>query len=279
MGGKADTPIDIVFVVPVRHHLSVANWHVVKQNLAETLRSIAGQTSDNWECRVVANEGADLPSFPPRCSARLVDLPLPSLPDKERNPEAFYDAVRRDKGLRVYEGMRDVDPMAYVMVVDFDDYVSRRVAAFAGQRANASGWFLGRGYVYGMSKHYFIRDRFNHLCGTSLIVRRDKLRGLETPTGKPDEEKVKRWLGSHRFIADDLDAKGIPLQPLPFPGAIYRIANPQSTSGATTLFREMNPRWLLRKAPAEFLLNLLKYRRMNSAIAEEFSVVLPVGLS
>ncbi len=88
---------------------------------------------------------------------------------------------------------------------------------------------------------------------------------------------MKRWLGSHRFIADDLDAQGIPLQPLPFPGAIYRIANPQSASGATTLFQEMNPPWLLRGAPAEYLHNLLKYRRMNSAIAEEFSLAEPVA--
>ncbi len=154
MGREAHMPIDIVFVVPVRHHLAVANWHPVKQYLAETLRSIAGQTSDNWECRVIASEGADLPPLPQRCSARFVDLPPPSLPDKKRNPEAFYDAFRRDKGLRVYQGMHDVDPMTDVMVVDYD-YISRRVAAFTGQRTSASEWFLDRGYVYGMSRHYF----------------------------------------------------------------------------------------------------------------------------
>ncbi len=265
--------LDIVFVVPVRHHRSVERWELVKQHLSETLRSIAAQTTGNWECRVVANEGADLPTLPPRCFARFVDLPLPELPDRESYPEGYYDAVRRDKGLRVYEGVRDVEPMTYVMVVDYDDYVSRRVAALAAERRSEPGWFIDRGYVFGMSRHYFIRDRFHNLCGTSLIIRRDFLGPLETSTGQPDEVKIKRWLGSHIFIADDLEAAGTALQPLPFPGAVYRIANPQSTSGASTLFREMNPAWLLRRAPAQYLTNLLRYRRMNRDVAEEFSLV------
>ena len=54
----------LTFIIPVRHQLSVGDWSAVEKNLALTLQSIAGQTSDNWCCIVVANTGAELPVRP-----------------------------------------------------------------------------------------------------------------------------------------------------------------------------------------------------------------------
>ena len=45
------------------------------------------------------------------------------------------------------------------------------------------------------------------------------------------DKKVKDMLGSHRRIRDILKSKGVPLQPLPFRGAVYRVGNAGSHSG------------------------------------------------
>jgi len=263
---------DLVFIVPVRHQLSVRDWESARRNLAETLASISQQTTRNWECVVVANRGADLPPMPPGCVARFVDFPLNALPDRERDREAFYEAVRLDKGLRVFEAFKDLAPDQYVMIVDFDDFVSRRIAAHVAGRDSRSGWLVERGYVHSGSSYCFERDGFHRLCGTSLIIRADKIGTLRTADGAIDEREVRRRLGSHILFKDELQASAEPLAPLPFPGAVYRVGNPDSTSGARALFKAMTPLGMARREPGRFLAGLLKYRRVTRELAEEFAL-------
>lgn len=263
----------LVFVIPVRHPDSVADWGIVRRDLARTIASVARQTGTGWECRVVANRGADLPALPPGFSLREVDLPRPDLPDRITAQEAFFDGVRHDKGLRLLAGMRDVAPDSYVMPVDFDDFISRRLAAFVTENQGAPGWFVREGHVYDGGRWTFLSRRFHERCGTCLIVRRDLLGRLETADGAPELETVKRNLGSHIFLKPDLAAAGTPLAPLPFPGALYRIGNPQSTSGTSGLFRTMTPWSQIRHHPRTMLPTLLRYRPVGAALRQEFGPI------
>lgn len=261
----------LVFVIPVRHHHSVSDWAAVRRHLAQTLVSIAAQTSQNWQCVIVANEGADLPEVPPGCTVRHVDLPLPQMPDRETELEAFYDAVRHDKGLRIYHGVHDIAPDSHVMVVDFDDFVSRRLAELVSAHRHEHGWYLARGHVWSGGRWTYQHPEFFRLCGTSHIVRRDLYGSLKQADGHPAMAIVKRWLGSHIFIHDDLAAAGKPLAPLPFPGAVYRIGNPGSTSGTGGLAEAMTPSRLLLRHPRS-LGRMLRYRPVTPALRQEFSL-------
>lgn len=265
----------LVFIIPVRHQDSVSDWSLLKRYMAETLASVSAQTVPHWECVVVANEHADLPDLPAKCRVRYVDLPLPELPDRGVSLEAYHDAIRADKGLRVYAGIRDVAPDSHVMVVDFDDFVSRNLAELVIRNRAVPGWNVEKGYIWSRGKWCYLQPSFYRLCGTSHIIRRD-LFGAFEQAGRPNLSVIKRRLGSHIFIHHDLAEQGHPLSPLPFPGAVYRVGNPQSTSGTGTLFSVMTPPHRFLSHPLSCAGRLSRYRRVTAALRNEFSLPVPL---
>jgi hypothetical protein len=260
------------FIVPVRHPESVTDWGVVQSQLIETVRSISSQDHHDWVCHVVANVGASLPELPPAVVVHRVDLPLPQMPDRHRETEAFYDAVRNDKGLRILPAIEAVADEDFSMVVDFDDFVSRQLAGMVAASPTANGWYVRKGYRYSGGNLVFRESSLDTICGSTLIIRRGLLGPFRTGDGEIDISKVKRHLGSHIFIKPDLKAAGTPLAPLPFRGAVYRVGNPQSTSGAGDMISEMTPRWLAKKAPLTFLGRLTRYWPITKAVRAEFSL-------
>lgn len=263
------------FIVPVRHPQSVPDWSVVQAQLVETIRSICNQDQSNWSCHVVVNEGAELPRLPECVIIHKVDLPLPKMPDRRLETEAFYDAVRHDKGLRILKAIETVRDEDFSMVVDFDDFVSRRLTSLVSAKPNSNGWYTKTGYVYSGGTLIFKHTSLDTLCGSTLVIRRGLLGSFRSATGTVDIAKVKRHLGSHVFIKPDLVTDGTPLSPTPFPATVYRVGNPQSTSGAGQLIGEMSPRWLARKDPIRFASSLLQYRLITSKIRDEFTLPQP----
>lgn len=262
--------VKLHFIVPVRHPESVRDWSVVQGQLAETVRSISNQDQAGWVCHVVANERAELPDLPSEVVIHRVDLPLPHMPDRHLETEDFYDAVRHDKGLRILPAVETVPDTDFFMVVDFDDFVSRRLAGTVARSPTANGWYVWSGFLFSGGNILFKHQSLDTLCGSTLISRRGLLGSFRLPTGEVDIAKVKRHLGSHIFIKPDLKEAGTPLAPLPFAGTVYRVGNPQSTSGAGHMVSEMTPRWLARKAPITFLRRLLSYRPVTASVRAEF---------
>lgn len=265
----------LVFIIPVRHPASVADWSVLQRYLRQTLASIAAQTSSDWDCVVVANAEALLPDMPPNCRVIRVDLPLPEMPDRKTQLEAYYDTVRHDKGLRIHAGLDGIAKNSHVMVVDFDDFVHRRVAAFVGEHRSETGWKISQGYVWSGGSWCFAQSGFHQMCGTSHIIRRDLLGSFTTIDGGHDIAAIKRRLGSHIFIHKDLTAEGHPLEDLPFAGAVYRVGNPQSTSGSGQLPALMTPPRNLLGHPRAFARNMLRYRYVTRNLRKDFT--LPLG--
>lgn len=262
----------LVFVIPIRHPDSVPDWQQLKDCLAATLASVSAQTSPNWECVVVANAEADLPDMPPNCRVEQADLPQLIMPDRDTALEDFYDAVRYDKGLRIHAGLRDIPGDTHVMVVDSDDFVHRKLTEFVDANRKAAGWNINQGYVWSGGPWCFAHTAFHQLCGTSHLIRRDLLGSFVMEGGDLDIAAIKRRLGSHIFIHHDLAQEGHPLADLPFAGAVYRIGNPQSTSGNGQLGSLMTPRGDLLRHPRRFIRNMCRYRRMTDAIRSNFAL-------
>lgn len=255
----------LTFVIPVRHHASIRDWGRVQENLALTVASVRRQTVDDWECVIVANEDTPLPSLPDDVMVVRVNLRQEPLPDWEggTNADRRFEATRADKGARVLAGIVEAEPNGHVMVVDYDDFVSCRLAELASSAPESPGWIIDSGYLYdGRPLSYAQTSGFNGICGTSLIVH-SRLLGLENALDT-DPAHVRRVLGSHRFIAEDLTNAGSSLSLCPFPGAVYRVDIPGSVTGTPTIRRTHFRRQLLLSVPKAFARNLTNLRLSNS---------------
>ena len=264
-------PPILTFIIPVRHQDSISDWGSLKNKMAETIRSVAAQDSDRWKAVIVANHGADLPDLPERFEVTRVNFPYHALPDEgKEGKEAVYDAIRRDKGRRILAGMLHARPTGYVMIVDYDDFVSSRLTSFVAAHQSAHGWYLKKGYLWGDGgKLLYVYSDFSRFCGTSHIIRAD-LYKLPVTFATASDDYIRRMLGSHIFIHDHLDSTGTPLTPLPFIGAVYRIGHPEAASKSQGLVTHFFlKRWLLKK-PVELARRLLHLRYLTKAVSDEF---------
>lgn len=257
----------LTFVMPVRDPQGVADWAGVRELIALTLNCLSA-VPGNTHVVVVAQRGTDLPGLP--SGARLVEVDLPYTPLPVPEGPIRHAAVRRDKGARIHAGLVAAQPSGHVMVVDYDDFVSRRLAQLVADHPNAPGWVVEDGYIYDGGPLVIKRSRFNRLCGTSLIVRADLLKIPANP-GEADIDWVDRALGSHIFLRDDLADQGTPLSPTPFPGAVYRIGHGANTSGSPSLRRMFFPARRSLRQPRRAIRNFVSLRT-TFRIREEFAL-------
>lgn len=268
--GEGSTSL-VTFIIPVRHQDNARDWSLLKQNLVQTVASISNQTNGNWRGIIVANEGADLPDLPERFSVERVTFPPNNLHEIDKaDLEAVYDAFRADKGRRVLKGMLAARDSRFFMIVDDDDFVSARIVQHVSENPDANGWTIDRGYIWDDGGKLLLGyNEFNHICGTSLIVRGDNY-GLPERFEDASLDWIKSMLGSHVRIADILAGRGTPLLPLPFHGAVYRVAHGGSHSKAPSLLVKYFLSWEAFKRPRRLLRNLGRLRLVGDTAKREF---------
>lgn len=262
----------VTFIIPVRHQDNARDWSLLKSNLAQTIASIANQTNDDWRGIIVANEGADLPDLPERFGVVRVTFPPNDMHElgKSGDVEVFYDAFRADKGRRVLKGMLSARGSRFFMIVDDDDFVSARIVQYVSENPDANGWTIDRGHVWDDGGKLLLGyDEFNHLCGTSLIIRSD-IYGLPERFEDASLDWIKSMLGSHIHIADILADHGAPLATLPFRGAVYRVAHAGSHSKAPSLLVKYFLSWEALRRPRRMLRCLGKLRLVGETEKREF---------
>jgi hypothetical protein len=263
--------VTLTFLIPVRHPDNSPDWSRLKANLAQTVRSIAAQTNDDWRGIIIANEGADLPELPERFSVEWVTFPPNQRHDKGSAPtEDFLDAFRMDKGRRVLRGMLRARDSRFFMIVDDDDFVSARITQYAVEHPDANGWVIDLGYVWNDGGSILYRHpALNHVCGSSLIIRSD-LYQLPPSFEKATPEYIKDMLGSHRRIGALLAERGTPLATLPFPGAIYRVGHSGSHSQTPPILRKYVLNRQTIRRPHQIVTNLARIRLVDGAAKREF---------
>ena len=262
----------LTFIIPVRHQDNARDWALLKSNLTQTVCSIANQTNGDWRGVIVANEGADLPELPQGFEVERVTFPPNDMHElgKSGNMEDFYDAFRADKGRRVLMGMLRARDSRFFMIVDDDDFVSARLVEYVSEHRGANGWTIDRGYIWDDGGRLLLGyDDFNHLCGTSLIIRSD-IYGVPERFEDASLDWIKSMLGSHVRIADILAGRGQALATLPFHGAVYRVAHGGSHSKAPSLLKKYFFSREALKRPRRLLRNLGRLRRVDDAARREF---------
>lgn len=262
----------ITFVIPVRHPENAKNWSKVKSNLHATIQSISNQDSSGWRGVVVANYDSDLPEMPVGFEVKYVDFPPNAYFEKDKsNLTQVYEAVRSDKGRRILAGLLHAGEMGHVMIVDDDDFVSRRMTSFIAQNSRANGFFIQDGYIWGDGDSLLFKydSDFSLLCGTSHIVRSD-LYQLPPSMDEACEDYLKNMLGSHVFIRDHLISRRTPLSPLPFIGAAYRVGHGENHSQAGGVFGTYFFYPGFWRRPLALIRRLIKLRPLSRNIAVEF---------
>ena len=261
----------LTFIIPDHHQANARDWTLLKANLKQTIASISNQIHRDWRAVIVANEGADLPNLPPHFDAVRVDFLPNDMHELGKSPlEEVYDAFRADKGRRVLAGMLHVPESRFFMIVDDDDFVSSRIVQHVSQNETENGWTVDQGYLWDHGGRLMLgHHAFNHLCGTSLIIRAD-LYGLPARFDLADIDWIRSMLGSHIRIADILRERGTPLASLPFRGAVYEVGHAGSHSKAPSLLVKHFFSWQALRQPRQMLRNLARLRLVDETMRREF---------
>jgi hypothetical protein len=261
----------VTFIIPVRHQENSSDWPSLKGRLTQTIASIAGQSSNDWQAVIVANEGADLPELPPRFSVARVTFPPNQLHDLHGSDrEKVYDAFRLDKGRRVLSGMLAARHSRFFMIVDDDDFVSANIVSFVARHPAENGWKIEKGYLWNEGGRLLMHHNdFANFCGTSLIIRADLYR-LPQNVEDADVDYIKSMLGSHIRIGKALADAGTPLAALPFRGAIYRVGHSGAHSKSSNLIRTYFLNRSILRHPRQLLRNVLAVRPLDRSLRHEF---------
>lgn len=217
----------LVFIIPLKSTHVSNNWERVSQLLERCLKSITNQTSPNFQVLVVGHEKPLIQSSYPNVHYLTVHFPIPQhLPGESE--QVFLNRKRTDKGRKILKGLMDAGNFnpSHTMLVDADDLVSSRLVEFVDRHPQHYGWFIDKGYRYEEDQPYiyYKRKNFYRMCGSCNIVRYDLNWLPETPQYNRGYGYYKQYI-DHEKVKGWLEKGGTPLQPLPFAGAVYVVAN------------------------------------------------------
>lgn len=208
----------IYFLIPLRSKAASKNWEEVSRVFNRTLASVYNQTDPDFRIFVACH---DIPSLEKTYDARVefiqAETPVPTTPHEMMLDKGYKISLMAQR-LRLLGG-------GYTMLVDSDDLVSNRIAAFVKQHPNRNGFLSKYGYVYNEGLPYMKKVyKLHRICGSCSIV---NYRTEDLPEDlpkdlwdlKPFEKYVIRK--SHRYIPDYLENNGRKLDTCPFITTVY----------------------------------------------------------
>jgi hypothetical protein len=207
------------FGIPLRSRRASRDWSRVCALLDATLNSALRQLNPDIQVVVACHElpkthcGDDRLTFSEAKHARPRD-PLEQMFDKRFKKIMLAEEVCRRGG-------------GYLMLLDSDDLVSNQLADFVLQQNNKKGYLVDQGFIYDAQLRQLRRVcDFDRICGSSVIA-------YLSPADCDDRQFAWReyigdtWHAEFRRISADL---GRPLEPLPFPAAVYVTNNGENHS-------------------------------------------------
>lgn len=246
-----------------------SSWKRASLLFERCVKSICNQTSNNYKVVVVCHEIPIIEFSHQNINYVQVDFAPPK--SKTLN-EKLLDKQRKALAGLLYA--KQLDP-SHIMQVDADDCVSRHLAAFVERYHQGNGWFINQGYEYedGSQFIYFNRSSFHLKCGSSNIIKYSAYQVSETQE-KSDEQVY--TLG-HRNIEKSMRRRNMPIEALPFPGAIYNICNGENIYYQKNLDDPDNPRkvhnsdgFWLRQAKRTY--KRLASQLLTNSIRDEFGL-------
>ena len=207
----------LTFVVPVKSAQLASDWPAFCTLFERTLRSICNQENQNYRVIVVCHELPNISYENDKVDYIEVPFAVPVL--ESGNWGKNRELKEGDKANKILVGYEEAVKYKtdYIMVVDADDCISNKISGFVDERnGNVVGWYINKGYYYKEGAGYLFLNRktFNNLCGSCIIIRADLFTQLIV-----DDP----WLYYYHELK--VLPNGNLLNPLPFIGALYSMAN------------------------------------------------------
>jgi hypothetical protein len=210
-----------IFIVPFRSRQTTNHWDHACTLLKRTLKSICNQTNDDFRVLVVCSEVPENIELHPQVEFIPMSLPTPT-----NLQEGRRDAKIKARIGCFYAQQYNPD---FIMSVDADDLVSNRLVAYTKQHPNQHGFCFQKGYIYveGDDRLLLKRQKFHQWCGTCNIFRADifDIPGSIEFEYFSDEIIAKTYCLHHNTGVDIMQERGLTMNSVPFPSAIYSIGN------------------------------------------------------
>jgi hypothetical protein len=229
--------LPFIFAIPLIARSLALDWDEACRSLVRTLRSVLNQSDPNFYVGVCCQ---DAPDLPPDIKHRvnLIDARFP--PPNARNQEMLVD--KRRKKLELARVLAEMGGGFY-FALDADDLVSRDVVAYARQEADPNGYLIQSGYVMDAKSGAlapvpgeWIPTTFDQLCGSCAIL---NLSRADLPGGRrfAHNDGLFCNLDRHADFSADAAAIARPLNPVPFPAAVYVLNNGNNASYVLNAWR------------------------------------------
>lgn len=203
----------MVFIIPVKSAVISASWVKFSKLFERCIRSVCQQTDQDFQVVVVCNEKPISDFDHPNIHYVFVDFQPPT-PEATDAFKGLHSPKEADKSKKILAGLEYARQFnsTHVMVVDADDCISNNIVAFVKKHPDIDGWYSKMGYVYREGSKFIFKklDKFSSLCGTSVIVKPQFIKGIITPD--------MHFLHPVRTLSN-----GYRIKPLPFPAAVYTI--------------------------------------------------------
>lgn len=207
----------LVFIVPVKSAKVSGNWDGFTKLFERTVKSICNQTSSKYEVIVSCHEIPQITYRNEKIHYHQVDFDVPQLQGLDH--EVQVSRKESDKAKKIQTGIvkaQEFKP-SYIMVVDSDDCISNKIVEFvSNDKTDCLGWYFKKGFFYQEGKPYAFlnKSNFNQFCGSGIIIKSEFVEDL--------------FLKEPSLYYDHFTMvlpNGQALTPLPFPGAVYSMAN------------------------------------------------------
>jgi hypothetical protein len=241
----------IHFIIPVRSRKVSKDWERVKKLCQGTLRSVYNQTNPEYCVQVVCHE-PPVEDANNRVTVRSVGFGVPS--DKQQ--------MMIDKKKKVQLGAAEApkEPGDYVMILDADDRVDRRLVEHVSEREGVDVWVIEEGYVWPYRRRFcFQWSNFHGMCGSSHLIRYD---GENMPSGKDDSDDYV-LMTPHGEVKAKAVKRGLRVKPIPFGAGCY-VTDVEENHSGVSMTEYMHK--------GRFLKKLIGFRFLTSSIRDSFAI-------
>lgn len=230
----------LVFITSIRHPDNSSDYGRVEALLQDTLASLTGQDSDDYRVFVVGNRE---PSFPLHEKVTFVTCDFPP-PPRVDGVHPDIRSLVRDKGSKLGLALVAARPLNpdHVMIVDADDYVSRRLVSAVAAGPLDQGWVVDDGWKYASNRGTIKpRPEFYERCGSCLAIPYSAYRVPEELTVESTQDEVvkaygktlTRALGKHKGAMQWLQKnRNVRIEPFLFRAAVYHVDTGENHSGS-----------------------------------------------
>ena len=212
------------FAIALRSKGTTNDWDRIVSLLGATINSVLNQESPDFKVVVGCHEVPEsLAGIDPRIAFESVASPVPIyhdefVADKQRKREAATLALFQ-------QGCR------YIMPLDADDLVSKRLVGFVLQNPVEFGYVANRGYEYSLVRDAFsLCPALSRICGSCAVFhwREEDLPTVAWERGQfayRDQVNTVHpdWIARGKRV-------GRPLTPLPFRAVTYVLETEQNIS-------------------------------------------------